>query len=552
MPAGEIQVIAYGQENIFLSDKPQITFFKIVYRRYTNFSIETVKTNFLYPVKFGKTFTCELSKIGDLLNNLWLIIELPNIPIIYNLDNEVDNKIRFKWTRKIAYAIINYIEIDIGGHVIDRQWGEWMSVLDELNFNNFQSSLDVYIGNIPELTTYKYIKDNTGNYRLHIPLFFWFCKNSGLSLPILCLEYNLIKFNISLNEFKNCGIFSPSNYITIQKYFGEGIQDEPLIQISDKGIAWAEYDSLDINDFDDNTLKVNTYNLYYRKISDNSFITTTEDYFNNLLPIANIQLKDLSNIYNNKVKYVIYGLKSGTIYIPIYADPDNYISINLEKNYAYPDNNILVNDCYLLCDYIYLDREERLKFYNNKHEYIIEQIYFSNNIYLQNLNNKNNLEVVNPCKYFIFMGQVKYFTNSNVNELFNYTNLFFENSDDLIYNKFNKKSVIKKCFFSLNSSPTITNLEMDIYRLYNPYNYFLMSKIPIGFGMETFSLYPQNNQPSGTCNLSCLNTFEVNTQFNNIDIDYENYIFKTYALTYNVLKIVNGVCGTLFNSNYNL
>jgi hypothetical protein len=117
MPAGEIQIVARGQENIFLSADPQITFFKIVYRRYTNFSIETVKTDFLYPVKFGKTFTCELSKIGDLLNNIWIIIELPDIPLIYNFDNEIDEKIKFKWARKIAYALIDYVDIDIHNNI---------------------------------------------------------------------------------------------------------------------------------------------------------------------------------------------------------------------------------------------------------------------------------------------------------------------------------------------------------------------------------------------------------------------------------------------------
>ena len=59
MPAGEIQLVAYGDENIVLNDKPQITFFKIIYRRYTNFSIETVKNNFLYPAKFGKKYSIE-------------------------------------------------------------------------------------------------------------------------------------------------------------------------------------------------------------------------------------------------------------------------------------------------------------------------------------------------------------------------------------------------------------------------------------------------------------------------------------------------------------
>ena len=90
MPAGEIILVSYGDENIVLSENPQISFFKIIYRRYTNFSIETIQTNFLYDLKFGKKYTLEISKIGDLLHKMWLVIELPEIPKIYRYDNSVD------------------------------------------------------------------------------------------------------------------------------------------------------------------------------------------------------------------------------------------------------------------------------------------------------------------------------------------------------------------------------------------------------------------------------------------------------------------------------
>jgi hypothetical protein len=125
MPAGEIQLVAYGEENIVLNNEPQITFFKIMYRRYTNFSIETVQNNFLYQVKFGKKYSIEISKIGDLLHKMWLVVELPDIPIIYDLENVIDERIKFKWTQKVAYALIDYMEIEIGGQIIQRQWGEW-------------------------------------------------------------------------------------------------------------------------------------------------------------------------------------------------------------------------------------------------------------------------------------------------------------------------------------------------------------------------------------------------------------------------------------------
>ena len=543
MPAGEIQLVAYGEENIVLNNEPQITFFKILYRRYTNFSIETVKTNFIYQVKFGKKYSIEISKIGDLLHKMWLVIELPNIPIIYNLNNVIDKRIKFKWTQKVAYALIDFIEIEIGGQIIQRQWGEWMNVLNEFNWNNYNSSLDEYIGNTPEFNTYEYVANGINSKMMYVPLFFWFCNSSGLALPLLCLEYSIVRFNIQINNFENCAIFSPSNYIKLQKYYGEGILGEPLIQISSQGLAWAEYDSIDVAEYDSITLEPTSYFLYYRKISDNEFITTTDAFY------KNIQFAFINTVV--RVNYFIYGIKSGTVFVPEVSDSNDPNSIYIQRtyNYIFP-SEVDFKQMYLLCDYIYLDREERTKFFQNKHNYLIEQIYYSNPRFLTNFFNRNVIEIINPCKYFVFMGQVKYFLNKNVNYLFNYNTLFFDPDNNFIEIDIENKSVIKSAYYSLNSSPAIIDIDFSYYSVYNPFISFPMAHLNKGLGMASFCLYPDNFQPSGTCNMSNFNIFEIDTYFNPIDIDYNNYVFKAYCLTYNYLRIANGVCAPIFNSNF--
>lgn len=550
MPAGEIILVAFGEENIVLSGHPQITYFKIIYRRYTNFSIETIQTNFLYEATFGKKYTVEIAKIGDLLSKIWLVLELPDIPVIYDYNNNINNKIKFKWAKKLAYALIDYVEIEIGGQIINRQWGEWMNVLEELNWNNFNGSLDEYIGNTPYLTTYKFLNDNFQSKTLYIPLFFWFCNSSGLSLPLLCLEYSTVRFNVQFNNFENCGIFSPSNYVEIQKFYGNGILGEPLVQYSNQGIAWAEFDSVDVATYDNTTMNINTYYLYYRKISDNEFITSSN--FNS--DIGDI----LSNILSNKNKnttinnFAIIGLYSGSIYIPIKSNPNIPQSIYIQKtyNFIYPTNLVFKN-IYLLCNYIYLDREERKVFYQNKHQYLVEQIYFSNDKYLINLNNRIFIETINPCKYFIFMGQNKYFSNQNVNYLFNYNLYFFNTSLVKDYlNNFINNSVIRYAYFSLNSNPAIENFDMKFYSVLNPFIYYPMAKNNSNFGLLSFALYPNTLQPSGSCNMSYFNSFEINVNFFPIDIDYNKYIFKCYSVNYNYLKICNGVAAPIFNSYF--
>jgi hypothetical protein len=545
MTGGLVQLVAYGEENMYLNNKPQITFFKITYKRYTNFSIETVQTNFIYKANFGKKISCELSKLGDLIHKMWLVIELPDIPILYDLSNTVDSKIKFAWARKIAWVLIDYVEIEISGQVISRMWGEWLNVLDEINYTNFNSSLNQYIGNIPELITLKTTSKGIKSYVLHIPMYFWFCNNSGLALPVLCLEYNTIRFNVQLNTFDRCAIFSPTNYIKIQKYFGQGILSEPLIQYSQQGIAWGEFDSLDVGDVDKTTMNIQNYNLYYRKISDNSFITTTTDYLDGLLE------NNLNNILSDGlakgIKYIIYGTKSKSIFIPIPSVDSDPNTIYIEKNYLFKKPiDIPIKNIFLLVDYVYLDRDERNKFYNDKHDYIIEQIYFSGNMNLQNLSNKNSIQMLNPCKWIVFMGQISYLQNPNVNDYFNYMNTFIRN--DL--GQIEGDPVILSAYISYNSINQTNSYPMSFYNLLQPFYNFPMSKIPEGFGVSTYSLYPINIQASGSCNMSCFNTFDINTIFRRIDEKYNKYIFKCYGVNYNVLRIVHGVCGTIFNSNY--
>lgn len=547
MPAGEIILVAFGEENVILSENPQISFFKIVYRRYTNFSIETVKINFLYEANFGKKYTVEIGKIGDLLHKMWLVIELPTIPIIYDFNNNVDNKIKFKWAKKIAYAIIDYVEIEIGNQIVSKQWGEWMGILEELNWNNFNSSIDEYIGNTPDLTTYQHLNKNFNSKTLYVPLWFWFCNTAGSALPLLCLEYSTVRFNIQLNNFQNCGIFSPSNYVSIESYIGNGILGEPLLQISNQGVAWGEFDSIDVGEFDPITMRVKNYILYYRKISDNQFIST-----------SNYVVELFNSLVDNKfIKFAIYGLYSGSIYLPVKSNPLVPTSIQIQKTYNFiMPTNIVFKNMYLLCNYIYIDKEERKKFYQNKHQYTIEQVSYSNPLFYNNINNRIFLESINPCKYVIFMAQVKYFLNFNVNENFNYNQYFFnpQLSKFVSNNNFlglnDNKPLIKNLYFSLNSNPTGQDTGMKFYSLLVPFLNYPMGKNNSGFGMNIFELYSTTLQPSGSINISYFNSFEINSSVYPIDIDYNQYVFKAYISTFNFLKIANGVAATIFNSPY--
>ncbi len=543
MPGGEVQLVAYGEENMFLNDDPQITFFKIIYRRYTNFSIETIEQNFNGNLDFGKKFSIELSKIGDLIHKMWLVIELPNIPILYDINNIVDKRIRFAWARKIAYALVNYIEIDIGGTIIDRQWGEWMNVLNELNITNFNNNINELTGNVPEVYLLRTIyNSNIPSRALYIPLHFWFCKYAGSALPMLSIEYNLVRCTVELNSFDSCAIFSPTNFVYVSSYLGNGIKDEPLLQVSELGYSWGIYDSIEPYKINGSDI---VYKLYYRKISDVPFISTTSAYYSNYSG-STILNNLLNQPIENYTRNFIYGMDSKTIYYPEAINNSSFRFVSIEKPYFIPTIDLSIKNAYLLIDYIYLDKEERTKFFNNRHEYVIEQVYFSGNKILKNLNNKINLEVVNPCKWMVFMGQLSYYTNQNVSDYFNYNTTFIRNVRDEILGE----SLIKDANITLNSNQNIQIFDMKFYSRLMPFLYFPRTYKTDGFGIYTHSLYPITpSQPSGSINMSLFNNISINQSFNIVDRNYNNYIFKAYFVTHNVLRIYHGVCGLVFSNN---
>ena len=545
MSGGSIILVSYGEENMYLSYNPQISFFKIIYRRYTNFSIETILTEFLNVPNFNNVYSLSIPKYADLMHKSWIVAELPEIPILLNFSGEPDKKLKTAWARNIGYVLIKSIEVVIGNSIIQKTWGEYLMALNEFNFNNNNTSMDPYIGNVPELYTFQSVTKIRNKYVLYIPLNLWFCKSASESVPLISLEYDNIIFNVEFNDIEQCLNVSPTNYIEIQKFYGSPIFNEPLVQFSNQGIAWATFDTLESINIENNpNYKITTSNLYYRKISNYSF-TTTDAYYYEKFIINNV-LNDFFNL-NKQTNYFIYGLWSKSIFIPI--SNENLTSNNLEKSFIYKPfkNNLSLEKTYVLIDYIFLDNDERVSFFNNKHEYIIEQIYYTGEKITNNISDKINYELVNTCKFYIFMAQLSYMLNSNVNDHFNYTNSFIRKMDT---QETIGIPLIKYNNLLLNSQTITGEQNMDFYNLIIPFLKFPMCHYPNGMGVYSFSLYPVNIQQSGTCNFSVFTNISFLNNYVITDINNNDYIFKAYFVTTNIFKVVHGVGATIFYSNY--
>ena len=114
-------VFAWGEslaQDIYLTGNPQITFFKIVYRRHTNSSLESIEQTFNGSADFGKKVTCTISRNGDLIHRVYLRTEIPSISVPAAATG--GNKRGVRWLNWLGHILIKSVEIEIGGQRINK------------------------------------------------------------------------------------------------------------------------------------------------------------------------------------------------------------------------------------------------------------------------------------------------------------------------------------------------------------------------------------------------------------------------------------------------
>lgn len=525
-----IQLICKGAENIYLSVDPQITFFNMVYRRHTNFSREHKILNFIQVPNFGTKVSCNIPQLGDLLSTVYLTVTLPAVSQQADNSNTVTydgttiySENKFAWARNIGYVIIKTVEVVLNGRNIDTQYGEWLYIWNQLTEPKSEQ-YDKMIGNVPELYNFT---NGKNEYILYIPLQFWFCKKSGLALPLVSLQLSDIKINIEFNNIEKCYIKAPSLYIQCISDLVAFKKYEILKQTYDGDDIFGLYDSYDIV----------TKRLYYTSLSQKKFIgiiyntTTTLDQSNIDMILSSPQA----------YKYSITGIESKFYVIP-------YINATSKSN-PFININLSLGNTYLLADYIYLDDDEREKFAKNKHVYLIEQIYFTPSNKIDSINAKIKLSVNQPTKLLCWVVQLNSIANSL--DYFNYTNSparkiinygsYTELSDP------SGISLIKTQTIQLNGLPIFPERSKDYFNYCLPYQYFKYG-IAEGINICPFSLHPQDLQPSGTCNMSKIDNINIilNLQ-DNVNVRNNAYC-RCYAIAYNILKISSGLAGLVFTS----
>ena len=230
MAGALMQIVAYGAQDLFLTGTPEITYWKVSYRRHTNFAMESIEQTFQGQADFGRRVSAILSRNGDLAYRTYLQVTLPEIN--QDMANQgstaavTGNGVYARWLDYIGEQLVSQVEVEIGGQRIDRQYGDWMHIWNQLTMSEEQRR--GYFKMIGHTTQLTYITDPQfaaisgpcaasggpsqvcaprnalPETTLYVPLLFWFCKNPGLALPLIALQYHEVKINLDIRPIGEC------------------------------------------------------------------------------------------------------------------------------------------------------------------------------------------------------------------------------------------------------------------------------------------------------------------------------------------------------------
>jgi len=198
MGGGLLQLVAYGAQDAYITGNPHITFWKVLYKRHTNFAMEAFRVNFTGSPQYGQRVVAVINRNADLMYKTYLEVTLPDTTAATGgLTTDV------LWTgdaqRRLGYALLKKLEVEIGGQIIDTHYGEWLYLWENLTSSYDNScKLDAMVGGTLGGTSTTLTSCGGRPGVLYIPLQFWFCRNPGLALPLIALQYHEVRLNITL------------------------------------------------------------------------------------------------------------------------------------------------------------------------------------------------------------------------------------------------------------------------------------------------------------------------------------------------------------------
>jgi hypothetical protein len=453
MGGGLLQLVAYGAQDVYLTGNPQITFFKVAYRRHTNFALEAIEQTFNGTSAFGSRVTCQITRNGDLINRIYFVGTLLN-------DNATVATTATSFNNGVALVpyfglkLLKTIELEIGGQRIDKHYSEWLYIWNELSLPvGKRDGYKLMVGG--DKFNRSILLEAKQSYSLYVPLEFWFCRNVGLALPLIALQYHEVKINIEFESIDKM-VDQNNNY-------------------SDRAFA----------------------SIAGASDARNAQITTPQ-----------------TNAVNNKL--------GGS------------------------SSNLKLNTAALWVDYIFLDTDERRRFAQLSHEYLIEQLQFTgSDTITSSLNNAMKSIRMNfnhPCKELIWVIKPDFTSTTSNAVAAPYWNNFTDRNGDNQYAI--SKNPVTMAKIQLNGNDRFAERRGNYFNLVQPYQHHENTPNIFNNGINSYSfaIKPEEHQPSGTLNMS-----RIDTAVLNIASSVSGTI-NIFTVNYNVLRILSGMGGLAYSN----
>ena len=584
MGGGLMQLVAYGAQDVYLTGNPQITFWKVTYRRYTNFAIESIEQTFNGQADFGRRVTCTISRNGDLCYRTYLQVTLPEINQLMGNSASVatgKNSVYARWLDFPGEQLIAQVEVEIGGQRIDRQYGDWMHIWNQLTMTaEQQRGYWKMIGNTTQLTfiTDPSFADVDGpcdsqaprqvcaprnalpETTIYIPLQFWFCTNPGLALPLIALQYHEVKINLDIRPIDEC-LWAVTSLSCNTGAPGSALGNNPTYQMNSStpvaatiaynqslvaASLYVDYVFLDTDERRRFAQNPHEYLISQLQFTGDESVGSSS---NKIKLNFNHPVKELIWVVqpDQNVDYCSSLLCDATLFKVLGAQPFNYTDAvdalpnaihafggpaELAGANSYIDAQGLFNDAGALNAQVPAGLSN----------------YWTGGAYA-NLYNEPNFSGVGPtisadqasamgisAATLAAINSESHNSGSTVSDAGTF--VLSETSLDMHCWGQNPVVVAK---LQLNGQDRFSEREGTYFSLVQPFQSHTRSPDE-GINVYAFALRPEEHQPSGTCNFSRIDNATLQLVLSNATVEgTKTAKVRVYATNYNVLRIMSGI-----------
>jgi len=541
MGGGLMQLVAYGAQDVYLTGNPQITFWKVSYRRHTNFAMESIEQTFNGQADFGRRVTCTISRNGDLAYRTYLQVTLPEI------NQQMKNSsgpqgVYARWLDFPGEQLISQVEVEIGGQRIDRQYGDWMHIWNQLTLTSEQQrGYYKMVGNTTQLT---FITDPSFNdvdgpcesnaprqvcaprnalpeTTLYVPFQFWYCRNPGLALPLIALQYHEVKINLDIRPIDEC-LWAVS---TLGECSGSGKVTTAYNQSLVAASLYVDYVFLDTDERRRMAQNPHEYLIEQLQFTGDESVGSSS---NKIKLNFNHPVKELVWVVqpDENVDYCSALECNQSLYRVLGAQPFNYTDAIdalpnaihsfgghdavAETTGAFIDGSGLFNDAGAQ------DMAEGTQWFNGI---------------------APNTQYTQPN----FAGADK--SNSGVSDAGTF--VLTECSIDMHCWGENPVVTAK---LQLNGQDRFSEREGTYFDLVQPFQHHTRNP-DTGINVYSFALRPEEHQPSGSCNFSRIDNATLQLVLSNATVEgTKTAKVRVYATNYNVLRVMSGMGGLAYSN----